>query len=118
MEPLEQIAASILSGDALAVRSVVQDWLAARPALRDARPPSSHDHKVLAVAASIVELFAERSKQPAPAWTESVAPLAEPLFLVREAMRMPRLRSLCEREAPAALRKRRIFAPPNYLDFV
>lgn len=117
MVQLEKIAASILGGDSLGARSLVQDWLADAPDLRDAECPETADAKILAVAASVVELLAERSGQAPPEWTKFVAPLAEPLFLVREAKTMPRTRALCEREAPAPLRKRRLFAPPNYLSF-
>ena len=117
MVNLEQIATAVLNGNALDARSLVQDWMNALPHLRDVRQPTSPDAKVLAVAASLMELFAERTGQPVPPWTDKIAPLAEPLFLVGAARNMPRLRALCENESPAPLRKRRIFAPPNYLMF-
>ena len=118
MVQLEQIAVAILRGDALGARSLVQDWTNTPLEQRDSRRPQTHDKQVLAVAASIAELLAERSGQMPPEWTKSVAPLAEPLFLVRAARTMPRMRTHCERETPAPLRKRRLFAPPNYLSFV
>ena len=77
MVKLEEIARAILSGDALGARSLVQDWLALKPAVRDTRKPETCDEKLLAVAASIVELFAARSGEAPPEWTQSVAPLAE-----------------------------------------
>lgn len=117
MVKLEEIARAAINGNALTTRSLVQDWLAHAPMDRDCRQPQSCDTTILAVAASVVESLAERSGDAPPAWTALIAPLREPLFLVRAAQTMPNLRLLCERETPAALRKRGIFAPPNYLTF-
>jgi hypothetical protein len=69
----------------------------------------------LAVAASIVELLAQRGRQTPPFWTASVPAAPESVYLVRAAEVLPRLRRLCELEAPEPLRKRRIFAPPEFL---
>lgn len=69
----------------------------------------------LAVAAGIVELLASRGGQTPPAWTASVPAAPDSVYLVRSAAVLPRLRRLCETEAPEPLRKRRIFAPPEFL---
>lgn len=118
MIAIEQIATAILNGDALLVRSRVQDWIDRSPDQRDLREPESRDPQLLAVAASVLELLSERLKVVPPSWTQSIAPLSEPLFLLKAAKTMPRLRSLCERESPEVLRKRCLFAPPNYLNLV
>ena len=68
--------------------------------------------------AALLELFASRMKQEAPSWTAEVGPLSEPIFLLKAAETMKRLRQLCEAEAPEPLRKRGLYAPPNYLEFV
>ena len=117
MVKFERIAEAILQGDALGARSLVQDWMSEPPATRDVGRPATKDPVMLALAASLMEMFAARLGQPVPVWTESVPALEQPLFPMRASLRMKHLRELCERETPEQLRKRRIFAPPNYLAF-
>jgi len=78
---------------------------------------SGSDMRLLAAAAAILELFAIQRNQTPPHWTEGVGPLAEPVFLVEAAERMTHLWTLCETQAPEPLRKRRLYAPPNFLAF-
>jgi hypothetical protein len=118
MVKIEQLAEAALDGAALRLRAMAQDWLAENPHIDRCERPAVADFRVLAVAASLAELFAERVGQSAPPWTSSVGPLPEPAYLVRAATTMKRLRSLCERESPLPLRKRRLYAPPDYLRFV
>ena len=40
---------------------------------------------------------------------------AEPVYLVRAAETMPRLRRSCETEGPEPLRARQVYAPPEFL---
>lgn len=115
MVSLEDIARAAIAGEALLVRSLVQDWLREQPRLADVAQPDASDATVQAVAAGIVELFAQRRGELPPAWAATVPELEQPLFLVRFAAHMPRLRQLCEAEAPEPLRRRRIYAPPDYL---
>ena len=117
MATLEQLALAALSGDALGVRSLAQDWLRENPRLANAPRPASESPDVLALSAALVELFAERAGQPAPAWTRDIGGVAEPRFLVRAAMTMRRLRRACELESPPPLRRRNLFAPADYLSF-
>ncbi|MEE8583936.1 MAG: hypothetical protein V3T83_03695 [Acidobacteriota bacterium] len=42
-------------------------------------------------------------------------PVEEPVYLVRAALSMPRLRRLCRQEGPEPLRWRGILAPPEFL---
>lgn len=118
MERIEQIAAAALQGDGLMTRSLVQDFFRSYPRLAEVSKPATEDQRLLAAAASLLELFAFRLKQQAPNWTRSVGPLTEPIFLLKSAASMPRLRALCEAESPEPLRKRGFFAPPNYLELV
>jgi hypothetical protein len=101
------------TGDALAVRDLAQSLLssslAALPCPKDL-PPTQ-----LVIAAALVELLAVRSGQAAPDWTAEIGPLAEPWFPVRAALSFPNLQAACLRESPEPLRKRRIFAPADYL---
>jgi hypothetical protein len=117
MARIDQLAEAALSGDALLLRSLAQQWLRDNPTLSESVPPQSSDPSILAIAAAFVELFAERRREAAPNWTRSVGGLDHPFFLVRSAERMPRLRRLCEDESPLPLRKRNLFAPATYLQF-
>ena len=117
MVKFERIAEAILQGDALGARSLVQDWMSEPVATRDVGRPGTMDPVILALAASLMELFAARLRQPVPVWTDSVPALERPLFPMRASLRMRHLRELCERETPGQLRKRQIFVPPNYLAF-
>ena len=118
MTRAEQIAICILAGQALAVRSLVQDWLRSGSGLGLEPPPSSRDPKVRAVAAAIVELLAARLNERAPPWTATVGALPEPLYLVQAASRSQSLRARVERESPEPLRRRNMFAPQSYLEVV
>jgi hypothetical protein len=116
MNPLQQIARSAISGDALATRSLLQDWLATGPEFARIAMPVSDDPTELALSAGLVELFATRTNQPPPAWTASIGPATAPVYLLRSAIKMKRLRQMCEAESPPPLRSRLFFAPANYLD--
>lgn len=117
MVRLEQIAQAALSGDSLLTRSLTQDFLREQKDFANVPQPQTTDARVLALSASLVELFAARRNQTAPAWTNSVGAVNESIFLVKSALTMKRLRELCETEAPLPLRQRKFFAPPNYLEF-
>ena len=117
MVRIEQLAEAALRGDGLLARSLAQDFLRENARLADVPQPVTDDRRTLAASASLIELFAVRLKQDAPPWTKGIDPLAEPLFLLKAATTMKRLRALCEIESPEPLRKRGFFAPPNYLEF-
>lgn len=112
----ENIANAILTNDPLTARSLVQDWLRSAPVFANEPPPCTFDVRARAVAAAIVELLAERAGQPAPNWTAGEGKLSTPLFLVAAAQHSPKLRARVERESPAPLRKRNVFAPASYLE--
>jgi hypothetical protein len=105
----------VLKGDMLLARQWVADALRQQIQWSLLPNPTNLDETQLAVAASLVEMLAERSGQPAPAWTESVPSAPVSVFLVKEAARLPRLRKLCEEHGPEPLRRRSIFAPPDFL---
>lgn len=118
MQPLEKIALGILEGDALEVRSLLQQWLAASPRLCAEPEPSSCDPKVRAVAAGVLELLCERLEQRPPSWVAAVEPLRNPVYLVKAALKSDRMRTRVENESPPPLRKRNLFAPPGYLELI
>jgi hypothetical protein len=67
--------------------------------------------------ASLPELFVLHLGQTLPRWTKDVGALSEPIYLLKAAASMKRLRELCETEALEPLRKRGFYAPPNFLEF-
>ncbi|MCC7164609.1 MAG: hypothetical protein IT331_19095 [Anaerolineae bacterium] len=117
MVQIEQIARAALSGDSLQTRSLTRDFMQQQEVLEDLPRPRTTDARVIALAASLAELFALRTNQPAPKWAKTVGAIQEPVYLAKSALAMKRLRKLCETESPPPLRKRKFFAPPNYLEF-
>lgn len=117
MVRIEQLAEAALNGESLMLRSLTQDLLRETPILSNCAKPATDDSRLLAAAASLVELLASRRRQPPPEWTSEVGALSEPVYLVKAARTMKRLRILCETEAPEPLRKRGFYAPPNFLEF-
>ncbi len=113
---IEAIAQAALAGEALTARSLTQEFLRANPTLAEIATPAVNDPEVLAMTAALLELFAERTHQPPPAWTQVVGALPSPVYLLRAAKTMRRLRELCRDFAPEPLRRRNLFAPPNYLE--
>jgi hypothetical protein len=114
---LDQLVGALLAFDALSAREWIQDATRAGIQWHQLPCPTNDDSTALAVAAGIVELMAERSGQEPPDWTREVRPAPKPVFLVKAALTMPRLRKMCEDEAPMPLKRRRVFAPPNFLSF-
>lgn len=117
MNPIEALARVVLAGESLNARSLFQDILKNTPHVHEWRRPESQDPRVLAAAAALTDLCAQRLNQTAPDWTKEVGPLSEPVYLLKSAATMKRLRTLCETESPEPLRKRHLYAPPNFLEF-
>jgi hypothetical protein len=117
MVQIEQLAEAVLNGEGVTARSLVQDFFGEKPRLVDIPKPTVEDERLLAASASLLELFASRWGQDAPAWTKDIDPLPEPIYLLKSATTMKRLREFCKQESPEPLRKRGFYAPPNYLDF-
>jgi hypothetical protein len=113
----EELAEAALGGDALRLRALAQDWLLENPIISDCMPPATNDLDAMAAAAGIVELLALRAGQPPPAWTAKVGSARNPIFLVKAAMTMRRLRAACVAESPLPLRQRGLYAPADYLSF-
>lgn len=117
MVTLETLAETALRRDNLHLRSLAQDFVRDHPVLTSIPRPAIDDPQLLGTAAALLELLAQRSGQTAPAWTREIGAVPEPMFLLEAATRMKRLRALCEAEAPEPLRKRGLFAPPDFLTF-
>jgi len=112
---LRDLVHALLSGDTLSARQWVADARRAGVVWQSMPEPPDLDPVARTIAVGIVELLAGRAGQEAPTWTAEVGALAEPLFLVRAVATMPRLRRTCERESPDPLRRRLLFAPPDFL---
>ena len=117
MNKVDLIVEAALDGDALKLRSLCQDLLHENRDLYDCPAPTVDDRQKMAIAASLVELLAMRTGQMPPIWTEAVEGLARPIYLLKSAEKMSRLRKLCESESPEPLLKRGLLAPPNFLSF-
>jgi hypothetical protein len=117
MVRIDDLASTALAADALKLRSLAMDWLSENQAIGECAPPDSSDQAIRAVAAALVEMFAERRNERPPLWTSEISAVAEPIYLLQAASTMRRLRALCESQSPAPLRKRNIFAPPTFLEF-
>lgn len=118
MVTLESLAETALRRDSLHLRSLVQDFLREHPQFAMIPRPRSDNLQLLGTAAGLLELLAQRTGQAAPAWTQEVGAVPEPVFLLEAATRMRHLRALCENEGPEPLRKRGLYAPPDFLTFV
>ena len=112
---IRDLVKALLSFDALTARQWVADAFYSGLRWSDITRPAGLNPIEMAVAAGVVELLAQRTNQDAPAWTGEVPPLEEPVYLVRAALSMPRLRRLCRQEGPEPLRWRGILAPPEFL---
>ena len=118
MVKIEHIAEAALQGDGLIVRSLTQDFLRQTPLLINITEPEQVSAEVLTTSAALLELFASRRQESPPLWTAEVDSLENPKFLLKSAERMKHLRHLCQTESPLPLRKRNLYAPPNYLDLL
>ena len=112
---LTELVKAVLEQDALTARQWVADAKQAGIDWSSIPAPEGLSDRENVVSAALVELMAERTEVPAPNWTKAIGPLPEPLYLVRAASSMPRLRRLCEEESPLPLRRRRLYAPPEFL---
>lgn len=117
MATLEALAEAALRRDGLRLRSLAQDFLREHPRFDDVPRPTIPDATTLSAAAGLLELLGERNGRAVPEWTRSVGPAPAPVYLVAAAERMERLRVLCESESPRPLRKRGLYAPPDFLSF-
>lgn len=66
MAPIEQLAEAALNGESLLLRSLTQDLLRENPNLGECPKPQTNDSRLLAAAASLVELLALRLGQTPP----------------------------------------------------
>jgi len=114
---IEQLAKAALKLEYLKLRALTQEFLRQNPQLSGVNRPNTNDSRVLATAASLLELFAFRSSQTPPSWTKKIGPLREKTYLIDIKTAGKFTRQLCDTEAPPQLRGRNIFALPNFLEY-
>lgn len=112
---VRDLVRALLAFDALSAREWVAEASRRRLRWREMACPADLAADELALAAGVVELLAERAKEQPPAWTSTVGASRRPVYLVRAAELMPRLKASCETEGPEPLRRRGFFAPPEFL---
>jgi hypothetical protein len=114
---LRDLVRAILSGNLLAARQWVADAQRAHLQWDTCALPGGLDERELSVAAGLVELLAARAGERAPAWTATIgAAQTEPLFLDPGLAQMPRTLERTKRDAPEVLRRRNLFASPDFLE--
>lgn len=112
---LMDLVEAVWSHDALTAREWVSDAIRQQVRWVVVPCPLGLSPEKLALAAGMAELLAQRQGAESPAWAKQVPASPRKIFLVKAAESMPRLRRLCEEEGPEPLRRRRLFAPPEFL---
>jgi hypothetical protein len=106
---------ALLAGDLLGARQWVKDARRAGLDFSSIAPPTGLDAVRLAAAAGLVELLASRAGQPAPPWTERVGAAPREIWLDLGLLMIPALRARSRDEAPEPLRRRHVYALPDFL---
>jgi hypothetical protein len=113
---LRDLVRAIVQGDLLTARQWVADAYRMDLRWEHCTRPSDMDDQELAIAAGLAELLAQRIGAQPPSWTVTVGPRKEPLLLDPGIERMPRTLAHARSHAPESLRKRNLFALPDFLD--
>jgi hypothetical protein len=112
---LIKVAQYALYNDNITLDLLVDGFLRSNTVLQSVPRPETDDLRTLAVAASLIELFAMRSNQAPPQWTAAIGAVSRPIFLNSDAIESTWMRDRCLKEAPAPLRKRNIYSTENFL---
>ena len=78
-------------------------------------PDVSHSPEVRGLAAALAELLAQRWQVPAPSWTSAIGAVPGELWLAPFAQRHASMADRCRTHGPEPLRRRRIWAMPDFL---
>jgi hypothetical protein len=106
---------AVLSGDLLSARQWVADAQREGVTWESVPYPCDLAGRELTVAAGLIELLAERAGKTPPAWTSSVGAERLPLVLDPGLEDMPRSFARAQTAGPEPLRKRNLFALPDFL---
>ena len=113
---LRDLVEAILAGDLLAARQWVDDARRAHVNWETLQCPHEFTGRQMTVAAGLVELFAHRAGEKPPTWTATVGAERDPVVLDPGLEDMPRSFAQAKALAPEPLRKRNLFALPDFLD--
>ena len=108
MATMEHISRAILRMMCGATCALVQDLSEAEPGAGGDVQPETDDPQASAPRRSW-RIPAQRTHQPAPAWTLQICP-GGTTDLLEAAVHMRRRRDLCQDAAPEPLRRRRLYA--------
>ncbi|MCX6056119.1 MAG: hypothetical protein NTZ74_14630 [Chloroflexi bacterium] len=112
---IKKVAQYAQFSDDIKLDLLVEDFLRSNPILGSVQKPDTDDQRTLAVAASLLELFAIRFHKEAPTRTSEIGAIDVPYFIQSDAITSKWFRDLCLIESPEPLRKRNIYATGNYL---
>ena len=113
---LRDLVDAIVAGDLLTARQWVADARRERMKWERLECPSDFGSREMAIAAGLVELLAGRAGEKPPVWTRGVGAEREPVVLDPGLEQMPRSLAQAKAFGPEPLRKRNLFAPPDFLD--
>jgi hypothetical protein len=106
---------AVLSGDLLSARQWVADAQREGVTWESVPYPRELAGREMTVAAGLIELLAERAGKRPPPWTSSVGAERLPLVLDPGLEDMPRSFARAQAAGPEPLRKRNLFALPDFL---
>jgi len=113
---IRDLVRALVLGDLLTARQWVTDAHRMNLDWETVPEPVDLNERHAAIAAGMVELFAERTGATAPAWTSRIGAVHELLILDPGLERMPRSFARAMANGPDALRKRNLVALPEFLE--
>jgi hypothetical protein len=113
---LRNLVEAIVSGDLLTARQWVADARRIGVEWEQIERPIGLGEREMAIAAAMAELLAARAQARPPSWTATVGAQREIVILDPGLERMPRSFARAKAAGPAPLRKRNLFALPDFLD--
>lgn len=113
---IRDLVHALVLGNLLTARQWVADARRLNLDWKTIPEPADLSGSHAAIAAGMVELFAERSGAAAPEWTSRIGAVHEMLILDPGLERMPRSFARAMANGPEALRKRNLVALPEFLE--
>lgn len=113
---VSDLVRALLAGDLLRARQWVADAQRLQLHWETVERPEGLDARELSVAAGIVEMLATRAGEAPPRWTSEVGASGAELFLDPGLESMPRTLAHARVHSPDGLRKRNLYALPDFLD--
>jgi hypothetical protein len=110
-----ELARAAIELRTLDLREWVNESLRRGEPLAELPAPETADPTLRTVAAALVELLASHRHEAPPGWTRGVPALERPLWLTPFAQRFPVLAQRCVEHGPEPLRRRNLYAMPDYL---